>query len=453
MVGKPRRFAALRGTVLLAVSVLVSLPLGGMTAARAAKTEPAPILTARHVQVVDAPPLLANTWTDEDWGLSIAPPAWWWRAPAESLNPVTQPADPVFEVARFQLRLGDPFLYTQPVAPTGGLLKDAGAILSIGVARVGSGLIGASPERWQDTSRPFKGFTAIDEDSSYEGVFTFTRYLFAKETGRVVVVRFFAADDEWTAVRSSFLSSLTTLAADPNKANGPEAIAPASATPPPAPVAAEAVIDPSLAIRGQIVSRAASLLNIPYMWGGNSTKNGMDCSAWLSRAWGVDRYSTDSIWNVSHTISKDQLLPGDALNLTTGRDPKRLGHIRLFEAWANPAHTLMWVYEETPPRSVHRVVVYDDRYQPIRLAGLSGSGVALIVPGTPAPEPTATPRTPKPTVKATVPPTPRATVKVTPRPTAKSTTQATPRPTTTPRPTLSGTTTPRPTPTPTPTTR
>jgi len=203
--------------------------------------------------------------------------------------------------------------------------------------------------------------------------------------------------------------------------------------PPPAPVFDSAVADPSLAIRGEILSRAASMLNIPYVWGGNSTKTGMDCSAWLSRAWGVDRYSTDSIWNVSHPISKDQIFPGDALNLTAGRDPKRLGHILVFEAWANAAHTVMWVYEETPPRSVHRVVAYDDRYQPIRLAGLSGDGVALIVPGTPAPERTATPRTP--------------------RPTARPTTRATPRPTTTPHPTTSGSTTPRPTPTPAPTAR
>jgi hypothetical protein len=191
------------------------------------------------------------------------------------------------------------------------------------------------------------------------------------------------------------------------------------------------------------------MLNIPYMWGGNSPRSGMDCSAWLSRVWSVDRYSTDSIWNVSFAISKQDLLPGDALNLTTGRDPKRLGHIRLFEAWANPAHTVMWVYEETPPHSMHRVVVYDDRYQPIRLSGLSGAGLALVIPGTPAPERTVAPRAPRPVVKQT----PRPTVKLTPRPTAKQTTQGAPRLTTTPGPTLSGTTSPRPTPPPTPTPR
>ncbi len=423
------------GAALLAASVLMSLPLGGMPTV----PESAPLLTARRVQVLDAPPLLANHWTDEEWGVSIAPPAWWRRSPAESLNPVTQPADPVFEVARFQLRLGDPSLYTQPVAPTSGLLNDAGAVLSIGVARIGSGLIGTIPEKWEQTSRSLKDFVATDEDSSYEGLRSFTRYYFAKTTGRVIIVRFFADEDDWAAVRVPLLASLTTLGGDPSKANGPEAITPAPPTP--APVAQEVLVDPSSEIRGQIVSRAATMLNIPYVWGGNSMKNGMDCSAWLSRVWAAERYSTDSIWNISHAISKDQLLPGDALNLTTGRDPKRLGHVRLFEAWANAAHTVMWVYEETPPRSVHRVVVYDERYQPIRLAGLSGAGVALIVPGTPAPERTATPRTPKPTIKPTAAPTPRATVKITPRPTATA------------RPTLSGTTTPRPTPTPAPTTR
>ena len=410
----------------MALTALLLVPFGGATAA-----QPAPIATPSRVQTLEAP-VLANEWMDKEWGLSIAPPAWWRRSPPESLNPVTEPADPVFEVARFQLRLGDPSLYAQPVAPTSGLLKDAGAVLSIGVARNGSALLNTTPEKWEQTSRTVDAFVAVDEDTSYDGLRSFTRYYFAKSTGRVVVVRLFADENEWPNVRVPLLSSLATLAADPAKANGPEVITPPA---PPAPVFEAAIADSSLAIRGEILSRAASMLNIPYVWGGNSTKTGMDCSAWLSRAWGVDRYSTDSIWNVSHPITKDELRPGDALNLTTGRDPRRVGHIRLFEAWANPAHTVMWVYEETEPHSMHRVVVYDERFQPIRLAGLSNDGVALIVPGTPEPERTATPRTPKPTAK----PTPRPTVKVTPRPT--------------PKPVPSARTTPRPTPTPTPTPR
>lgn len=426
--GSQRRFAALRGTALGAVAALVFLPLGGMTAAPSASDASGPILTVGSVPDVEAPPLRADVWRDAEWGLAITPPAGWLRAPSDSLNPVSQPADPVFEVARFQLRVVDASLYSQPIAMTTGLVADAGAVLSVGVARVGSGLVGANPERWEETSRGLKGFVATDEDMTYEGLRTFTRYYFAKGTDRVVVVRLVASDDDWSSVRTALFSSLATLEADPTKPSGPEPIAPPAPPAPPSPSGATTeVVDPSLEIRGQIIQRAASLLNIPYVWGGNSTRNGMDCSAWVSRVWDVERYSTDSIWQVSSPIAKENLRPGDAVNLTTGRDPKRLGHIRLFEAWANPAHTAMWVYEETPPHSVHRVVAYDDRYQPIRLSGLSGAGVALIVPGTPAPERTATPRTPRPSVKVT----PRPTPKPTPRPTAR----LTPRPSATVKPT------------------
>jgi hypothetical protein len=167
----------------------------------------------------------------------------------------------------------------------------------------------------------------------------------------------------------------------------------------------------------------------------------------VSWVWGVSRYTTDSIWNVSYYISKADLRAGDALNLTIGRDPARTGHIRLFEAWANAEHSAMWVYEETPPRVVHRVVAYDDRYQPIRLAGLSGAGEARLIPGapqpTPAPAPIATRRptfaTPVPTRRPTATPTrtPTRTVARTPTPTTRTATTPTPtfRPGQTPVPT------------------
>jgi hypothetical protein len=219
-------------------------------------------------------------------------------------------------------------------------------------------------------------------------------------------------------------------------------------------------------VRNAILQRAASVLGLRYGWGGNSTVNGMDCSAYVSWTWGSSRWSTDSIWNVSFPITKADLRPGDALNLTTGRDPQRLGHIRLFEAWANDQRTAMWVYEETPPRAVHRVVTYDDRYQPIRLAGLSGAGEARVIPGAPAPERTATPastrrpgatRTPTPTRRPT--PRPSGSARpgtiaspgagltgATPSPTPTITYAPTPTPTPSPTRTLSPTVAPRPTP-------
>ena len=446
--GKPGRIAALRGAGILAAAALVFLPLRGIEAAPPPE-ESAPILTTRLVNDVEPPLLPAERWSDEHWGLSLVPPTGWVRSPAGALNPISDPPDPVFEIVRFQLRVGDASLYAQPVALTSGLLADARAVLSIGVVREGSGLVGWDPDKWEETSRVLPGFVASDDDVSYEGLRTFTRYFHATASDRVVVVRLMAGEDEWQTVRLPLLGSLSSLRADPAKPNGPAAPLP---PPPPAPPAVEeVVVDPSIEIRGRMLARAASMLAIPYVWGGNSTTRGMDCSAWVSRVWGVERYSTDSIGHVSFPITKSELLPGDALNLTTGRDPRRLGHIRLFEAWANAARTLMWVYEATPPQSIHRVIAYDDRYQPIRLSGLSGDGVALIIPGTPAPERTSPPRVARPTIKAT----PRPTIKVTPRPTfrptARPTSQPTVRPTlrATPRPTPRLSTWPPPTPTPT----
>ena len=123
--------------------------------------------------------------------------------------------------------------------------------------------------------------------------------------------------------------------------------------------------------RIEFPARAGRLLGLRYVWGGNSTSAGMDCSAYVSWVWGVGRFTTDSIWQVSHFITKDELRPGDAVNLTIARDPRRTGHIRLFEAWANEARTLMWVYEETPPRAVHRV---DDPALRWRAAGRCAGG-------------------------------------------------------------------------------
>jgi cell wall-associated NlpC family hydrolase len=117
--------------------------------------------------------------------------------------------------------------------------------------------------------------------------------------------------------------------------------------------------------RGEILSRAQNLMDVPYVWGGNSS-SGLDCSAFVSQVWGVSRHTTDTLNQVATPISKDQLQAGDALNLTTSADSRGTGHVRLFEKWADAAHTRMWVYEETPPKSVHHVINWDPKYTPMR---------------------------------------------------------------------------------------
>ena len=117
--------------------------------------------------------------------------------------------------------------------------------------------------------------------------------------------------------------------------------------------------------RSEILKNADQLMGVPYVWGG-TVSTGLDCSAFVSKVWGVSRHTTDNLSAVSHAISKDELQAGDALNLTTGADPEGDGHVRLFDRWADATHTKMWVYEETPPRSVHHVINWDPKYQPMR---------------------------------------------------------------------------------------
>jgi cell wall-associated NlpC family hydrolase len=122
---------------------------------------------------------------------------------------------------------------------------------------------------------------------------------------------------------------------------------------------------PAATSRTEILANADQLMGVPYVWGGTSS-SGLDCSAFISKVWGVGRQTTDTLSNVSRPVSKDELLAGDALNLTTARDSDGTGHVRLFDRWANPEKTKMWVYEETPPRSLHHVINWDPSYQPMR---------------------------------------------------------------------------------------
>lgn len=145
-----------------------------------------------------------------------------------------------------------------------------------------------------------------------------------------------------------------------------------------------AVLAPGMSERQAVLARAASLLGTPYVWGG-STNEGLDCSAFISKAWATGRrHSTDTFLSVAAVIAKEQLLPGDILNLETWDHPTRAGHARIFAAWANAARTRMWVFESRYPQgAIYHVVSYDDRYSPLRyeeLADDSAGRAALLTP-------------------------------------------------------------------------
>ena len=425
-----------------AIAVLVTAIAGPLHGAALASDTAGPagaVAALRAEPVADqAAEPAPKGFTDSATRVSFDPPVGWVRAPETALNPLSDPPDPAEEVVRSQLHVGDASLYAFPVPITSALVRDAGAIITAGVARAGGDMIDldVDPRADRVDASPVGGFFQVDEERTYEGLHVFTRYFVARESDRRLVMRAVTAEEDWAALAPIVLASLDSLRADPKAANAP------AAPPPPPPLAQQALPpDPSLAKRQAILDRAAAMLATPYVWGGNTPARGMDCSAFVSAAWGVARYTTESIGWVSFAIAKDELRPGDAMNLQIGQDPEGFGHIRLFQAWANEAHTLVWVYEETPPRAVHRVVVYDDRYQPIRLAGLSNAGTAPLVPA-PAPQPKVVPtRRPAPTARPVQ----------TPRPTPRVTPTRTPTPVATPTPRPSIRPTPRPTRTPAPT--
>ena len=442
--GASARPALARAASALALVAIVVLPLQGSRTIESATPSDLPTVAvaadyqARRAIPDPAPDVLRadlplpRVFNDNETHVSFVPPAGWVRGPASALNPVSDPPEPVFEIVRYQVRLSDPSLYAAPIPITSGLVADAGAVITVGLARVDSGLVGMNARMRGDRDvGAAPGFVTLDDEAVYEGVHVFSRYFFSRSGDRVVVIRAAANESDWSALADTIMTTVSSLRADPLGANAPAAPAP----PPPAPVV-EPAPDATAQIRQRILSRAASLLGLRYVWGGNSTQSGMDCSAYVSWTWSVGRYTTDSLWEVSFPIGKSELRPGDAMNLTIGRDPKRTGHIRIFEAWANAEHTLVWVYEETPPRVVHRVIVYDDRYQPIRLAGLSSAGEVRLIPGTLAPTPTPRPATTRRPVTATPRPTPRPSGSVSPRPSGSFS----PRPSASasPRPSASG---------------
>ena len=454
--------ARVAGTAVLCAAMAAPLHDAAVASDSGPLAAPVPVRADPGMDRVTQP--APKGFTDDAAKVSFDPPVGWLRGPATALNAQSEPPDPAHELVRYQLRIGDASLYALPVPITSALIRDAGAIITVGLARAGGDMLGldVDPRSDRADALPVAGFFQIDEERVYEGLHVFTRYFIARETDRRLIARAVMPEEEWAALEPLVRASFDSLRADPKGPNAPAAPPPAPVVEQPAVTAAVVIADPSIGIRQSIIDRAASMLATPYVWGGNAPGRGMDCSAYVSMAWGVARYTTESIGWVSSPISKEDLRAGDAMNLTMSRDPQGYGHIRMFEAWANEAHTLVWVYEETPPRAVHRVVVYDDRYQPIRLDGLSNAGSAALVPApAPAPEQAfvpsseggsrnrATPRpyTPRPYTPRTPTPRPlvvpsgvpqlyapgsRPIVTATPRPTPRPTVRPTVRPTATP---------------------
>ncbi|MDO8562594.1 MAG: hypothetical protein Q7S25_01985, partial [Candidatus Limnocylindria bacterium] len=230
------------------------------------KTPAASAVAGAKTLVPDAP----VRWSDDDAGLSFVPPPGWVRAAATSLNPLSDPPEPVLERVRFQLRAGDASLYAAPVPVTSAIVRDAGAVISVGLAHDGTDLAGLwlDPRIEAGDTTSHTGFVAADEEMDYEGLHVLTRYLIARSGARVVVVRAYAAEDEWPALAPLLRAAIASMRADPAGRNAaplaptpplvlappaPDPVPSAAAPPQGAPASPD---DATRAVREEIIARA-----------------------------------------------------------------------------------------------------------------------------------------------------------------------------------------------------
>ena len=124
--------------------------------------------------------------------------------------------------------------------------------------------------------------------------------------------------------------------------------------------------------RQEIIARAKHWVDVGVEYDNYTSFEGYrkDCSGFVSMAWKLGTSATTrTLDNYATTITKEQLLPGDAL-LWVNPDPNQMGHVRIFGGWLDGAKSRFWVYEQTPPRAVYREYSWStsvaNGYRPIR---------------------------------------------------------------------------------------
>ncbi|GAA3004343.1 hypothetical protein [Streptomyces fulvorobeus] len=133
--------------------------------------------------------------------------------------------------------------------------------------------------------------------------------------------------------------------------------------------------------RTEIMSRAVNWLNrdIPYSQSAYATDPDgdhtyrTDCSGFISMAWHASTsYTTSSLPSVSSTVSKSDLLPGDALNTQSG-------HVVLFEKWVDKgAGKFSYIHESNPNDDMMRGQDYLNGGTDGRIAGHAASGYVAL---------------------------------------------------------------------------
>jgi len=114
---------------------------------------------------------------------------------------------------------------------------------------------------------------------------------------------------------------------------------------------------PGCVARSTMTSRARDWVNAKVPYCQTCTHDGYreDCSGYVSMAWGVSKpgYTTFTLPEISHAISKASLEPGDVLLCRTE-------HVVIFGGWASSDKSHYTAYEETRPGegTVKRVTPY-----------------------------------------------------------------------------------------------
>ena len=117
--------------------------------------------------------------------------------------------------------------------------------------------------------------------------------------------------------------------------------------------------------RGEIASYALSLLNTPYVWGGQDIETGFDCSGFVAhvyrKAAGIElRGNAASMAKASRAISNAEVLTGDLVFFNTKGKPA--SHVGIYVGDNKFIHA-------SNPRTGVRVDRLDNKYYATRFEG------------------------------------------------------------------------------------
>ncbi len=109
--------------------------------------------------------------------------------------------------------------------------------------------------------------------------------------------------------------------------------------------------------RSEILARAQAWLTVPVSYSQSAFRDGYrtDCSGYVSMAWKTNRnYWTGDLNTIGTAIAYNDLRPGDMLLYHNPANPVNGSHVVLFDRWVSGVGGDFFIYEQTPPHTMHR---------------------------------------------------------------------------------------------------